>query len=309
MGHQISDRLGSSTQVVLLNGFNRGANKRLSPSLVRRMKQTGTMTLLESALATRFWTRAVRRRPALVHRVDGVPELARGRRTEADEIQPAVNRLADFTIFQSEYCRSSFAEQCGFLPDHSTIVYNGVDPRIFFPSQVETATGRSLKLVAASWSANRRKGFDTLAEIAKIPGVELTFAGNWCPDVEPANVKLAGVLQSNELAALMRSSDAMVHAALNEPCSNAIVEAMACGLPVLFRDSGGNRELVGEFGVPIGEDLKVVIDVLRLDLPQLRRALGVNQERFYIQHTAKEYVCAFREAVKFQTTPEDVRLN
>ncbi len=191
---------------------------------------------------------------------------------------------------------ASFADHCGIYPERSTIIYNAVDPRLFYPRVKDIGFADRLRLVAVSWSANRRKGFDTLAEMSKLSGVELTFAGNWCPEVPTENVELVGVLQSSELADLMRSSHAMVHAAYNEPCANAIVEAMACGLPVIYRDSGGNRELAGEFGVPITEDLQGDIKGLRERLSQLQRGLIDNMGRFLIERAAREYVSVFREA-------------
>ena len=36
----------------------------------------------------------------------------------------------------------------------------------------------------------------------------------------------------------------------DDPCSNALLEALACGLPAAYRDSGGHPELVGEGGLP-----------------------------------------------------------
>ena len=307
LGHKVATRPTRETQIVLLNGFNRGANKRLELTQVAQLRQSGKMTALGRIVPTSLQMKRLRRGPALVHRVDGVPELVRGRRTKADEVQPAVNRLTDYTIFQSEYCRTSFTEQCGFSPEHSTVIHNAVDPRLFYPCEAKPVNGAPLRLVAASWSSNRRKGFDTLAEISRLPGVELTFAGNWCPEVEHANVRLAGVLQSHELAVLMRSSDAMIHAAWNEPCSNAIVEAMACGLPIIYRDSGGNRELASEFGVPLTDDLPSVIDSLRRRLPHLHSRLTKGLGKFHIERAAREYVSAFREAVALVADRNDDR--
>ena len=171
-----------------------------------------------------------------------------------------MNRLTDHTIFQTEYCRTSFAEHCGIVPASSRVIKNAVDPQIFFPRSDSPKKAGPLRLVAASWSSNPLKGFATIAEVSRLPGVELTFVGNWCPDVDPANVKVAGVLRSAELAEVMRSSHAMIHAGWNEACSNAIVEAMACGLPIVYRDSGGNRELAGDYGVPLTDDLSEVIE-------------------------------------------------
>lgn len=61
----------------------------------------------------------------------------------------------------------------------------------------------------------------------------------------------------DDVAELMQSMDVFVLASLNEGISNTILEAMACGLPVVATDVGGNRELVspGQTGqlVPSGD--------------------------------------------------------
>jgi len=41
-----------------------------------------------------------------------------------------------------------------------------------------------------------------------------------------------------------------VFASQNEACSNALLEALACGLPALYLDSGSNGEVVGAGGLP-----------------------------------------------------------
>ena len=138
-----------------------------------------------------------------------------------------------------------------------------------------------------------------MAEASRLPGVEVTFVGRWCADVHPANVKMAGVLESAKIADVLRSSHAMLHPAWNEPCSNAIIEAMACGLPVIYRDSGGNRELAGKYGVPMTEDddLPAALDDLRRQYRALRKKVLQDRASFLINRAANEYLAMIRYAI------------
>ncbi len=72
-----------------------------------------------------------------------------------------------------------------------------------------------------------------------------------------------------EVLALVQSADIgvlMSHPRHAEGCSNSIMEYMACGLPVVCSDSGGNRELVldGVTGCIIASgDARALVDRLR----------------------------------------------
>ena len=78
MGNRVSSRPTPDTQVVLLDAHNMGANKFLS---ARNERQTGKMTLLGRFLPKWYHMRGERKSPVLIHRVDGIPEVARGHRT------------------------------------------------------------------------------------------------------------------------------------------------------------------------------------------------------------------------------------
>jgi glycosyltransferase involved in cell wall biosynthesis len=43
----------------------------------------------------------------------------------------------------------------------------------------------------------------------------------------------------------------------NDAYSNALVEALACGLPAVYLDSGGSREAVGEAGFSFDEETQI----------------------------------------------------
>jgi glycosyltransferase involved in cell wall biosynthesis len=62
---------------------------------------------------------------------------------------------------------------------------------------------------------------------------------------------------------------------VNEPCSNALLEALACGLPALYRRSGSHEELVGEAGRGFDDvgEAAAQLDRLAEELEQRRAAI------------------------------------
>jgi glycosyltransferase involved in cell wall biosynthesis len=62
-------------------------------------------------------------------------------------------------------------------------------------------------------------------------------------------VKFVGIKNKNELRELLHQSTLFCLPSYNEGMSNALIEAMACGLPVVVTDVGGTYELVKENGI------------------------------------------------------------
>ncbi len=73
-----------------------------------------------------------------------------------------------------------------------------------------------------------------------------------------ANVMFLGALPTCELKIPLSAADVFVLATANEGWANVFLEAMACGLPIVTTDVGGNKEVVksDEFGfiVPFGDE-------------------------------------------------------
>jgi glycosyltransferase involved in cell wall biosynthesis len=214
----------------------------------------------------------------MAHRVDGPVGVYRGFDDGTDRRIAAINELADVTILQSEFSLAKHAE-LGLELRNPIVVHNAVDPAIFHPPETrEARTGRRLRVIATSWSPNPRKGADILAWIDQnldFDAFEVTFAGNTELTFERINV--LAPLPSAQLADVLRSQDVYLAASRDDPCSNALLEGLACGLPAAFLRSGGHPELVGEGGMGFDdvEELPGVLGRLRAELDDRRAQIRV----------------------------------
>ncbi len=215
----------------------------------------------------------------MVHRVDGPIGAYRGFDDGTDRRIVGVNHdLADATILQSQYSLAKHRE-LGLELREPVVIPNAVDPAIFHPPvEREPLAGRRLRVIATSWSDNPRKGGDVLAWLDRNldrDSFELTFAGNTRATFQ--RTRVVGPLASEPLADLLRAQDVYLAASRDDPCSNALLEGLACGLPAAFVRSGGHPELVGDAGIGFEdpEELPGVLARLRAELEQRRAAIHV----------------------------------
>ena len=288
-GIKVIDEPSPDCAAVILNSFTRGGEMKISPATVAALRVLGRAYRGAVLLPISIWRRLRRRHHIpLIHRLDGVTRLY-GRTDNADEVQFAINALTDATIFQSEYCRASFAA-AGIVPKKGRIVHNGVDTALFRPDPAARRPEGKLKLAAVSWSANPRKGFSLLEQLGERRDVEVSFVGNWNPRYDPGCIHLLAPQRRWALAEFLRTQDGFVHPAENDPCSNALLEGLASGLPALYLPSGGNPELVGPFGCPLSGDWDQDLEEFRGRYNLLRDKLLVNREQFSIATAADGYL-------------------
>ena len=223
--------------------------------------------------------RFVRDDVRLVHRVDGPIGTYRGYDDGTDARIAEMNAaLAHATVCQSRFSLEAH-RRLGIALADPVVITNATDPAIFHPPAArEPLEGRPLRVVAASWSDNPRKGADVLRALgaaADPARYELTFVGR--PPEALDGWDVTTPLASEDLAGVFRGMDCYVAASIDDPCSNALLEALACGLPALFRRSGGHPELVGEGGVGFDgpEDATAALDRLAAELDERRAAIVV----------------------------------
>jgi glycosyltransferase involved in cell wall biosynthesis len=215
----------------------------------------------------------------MVHRVDGPIGVYRGFDDGTDTRIASINReLADATVVQSLFSLEKHRELGIELRD-PVVISNTVDPEIFYPPPSrEPVAGRRLRVIATSWSDNPRKGADTfewLDSNLDPDSYELTFVGRTQAKLQ--RIPVVEPVPSREVAELLRASDVYLAASRDDPCSNALVEALACGLPAAFLRSGGHPELVGDAGIGFDspEELPDVLRRLAAELEERRARIVV----------------------------------
>ena len=215
----------------------------------------------------------------MVHRVDGPIGVYRGFDDGSDRRIAELNaELADATVTQSHFSDAKHRE-LGIELRAPTVISNAVDPAIFHPPEGrDPLDGRKVRLICSSWSSNVRKGAETLTWLDRNldwSRYELTFVGQ--SPVAFERIEVVGPIESGKVADLLRAHDVYIAASRDDPCSNALLEGLACGLPALFLDSGGHPELVGAGGLPFRADEEVpeVLERLCTDLEHFRAAISV----------------------------------
>ncbi|HEY8776047.1 MAG TPA: glycosyltransferase family 4 protein [Gaiellaceae bacterium] len=213
----------------------------------------------------------------MVHRVDGPVGVYRGFDDGTDRRVADINHaLADATILQSRYSLEKHQEM-DFDLREPKVISNTVDPDIFHPPAArEPLSGRRVRVIASSWSDNPRKGAEILAWLDRnldFDTFELTFAGRTQQSFE--RIRAVGPLRSEPLADLLRTQDLYLAPSRDDPCSNALLEALACGLPAVYLRSGGHPEVVGEGGLAFVEAEEVPDVLSRLVEEHEQRRAGI----------------------------------
>jgi len=182
---------------------------------------------------------------------------------------------ADYVIYQSNFCKLSADRYLGKYRGKSEVLYNPVDTNVFIPPSI-SAKGFKVLLAGTHNEWYRinvaLKSFQKI--LFSIPEAELLIAGplRWEKAVDKAKqdlhdlcvrlgilnkIKILGPYSQLDAVQLFQSAHVLLHTQYNDACPRLVVEAMACGLPVVYSASGGTPELVGEEG---GIGIKTPLD-------------------------------------------------
>jgi len=187
-----------------------------------------------------------------------------------------------------------------------TVLRNGVDLKAFRVQDREALRAKlGVKgfVLASVGLLIERKGHHLVIEgLAKVPDATLLIAGSGPerPQLEALasrlgvadRVRFLGSLDQPSLCEVYNAADALVLASSREGWANVLLEAMACGTPVIAFRHGSVPEVIdeGENGFIVDDEEAAVRAVRRLDEVDRRRVRAAFERRFTARRMAKDYV-------------------
>lgn len=167
--------------------------------------------------------------------------------------------LSDAIVYQSQFARSWWQTAYGRSNVEATVIYNGVDLDEYHPSgphQRPTDHIRVL-LVEGHLGEGNESGLMNAVQLVEqlkqrlSQPVELMVAGKVpAKIVEKIStltdiwINWAGIIPRDEIPRMDRSAHLLFSADLNAACPNSVIEALACGLPVVAYSTGSLPEIL-----------------------------------------------------------------
>ena len=262
--------------------------------------------------------RAKKRGVKIVQRLDAINWVHRKRNTGLKHFIRAEygnwnlsfirSRIATHILYQSEFSRRWWEDWYGDARKPFTIVHNGVDLNIYSPHGAGELSSERFRLmvVEGSLGGGYDMGLDNAIALAETLAekfnftMELMVVGK-ISDEHAARVQSharipilwQGAVPREKIPEIDRSAHLLFSADLNAACPNSVIEALACGLPVVSFDTGALNELVvGDAGrlVPYGGDpwkldkpdissLAVVAAEILRNLPRFRAGARAQAEK------------------------------
>lgn len=166
--------------------------------------------------------------------------------------------LADRIVYQSEFTNKWWHRVYGEVRAPGTVIYNGVNLTEYAPqANIDLPKDHyRMLLVEGHLGGGYEQGLITAVDAAVLLNqrldrpLELMVVGDVPPSLK-AEVSLRGVeitwkgvVNRSEIPAIDCSAHLLFSADVNAACPNAVIEALACGLPVIGYDTGAIPELI-----------------------------------------------------------------
>jgi len=231
----------------------------------------------------RFPDRSYKRAMKIV-RLDGCYyNLAYFNRALNDNLTKWIRR-ANGVIYQSRFSQKMCENILGVKSKRSTVIPNGISLDEIASVPAVKYKEKHVFAASAKWRETKRpksiiKGFIE----SNIPDSRLVFIGEFDGKkrFRRSNIQYTGRIKQMELISYLKGANYFIHLCMIESCPNSVIEALACGLPVVHNNIGGTPELVGKNGIRIECDRPFrhkIIDQQKVDnIPRPVVAKGLKE--------------------------------
>ncbi len=247
------------------------------------------------------------------------PQLAEDRSVSAifRHKEDVLSRLTNLNIVTPSFWLSRLAKNSKIL-EHAKhhVIPNGVDTDCFFPMDCvhEKFNNDSLKVLYVSADLNNpRKGFEYFKVITScfVDSDETIFyaVGD---HILPTNniIQLGRIDSRQELAFIYSSADVLIFTSIEDNLPNVILEALACGTPVIGFDISDlkrlNEKKYPVYHFPIGDISGIVEQIKKYKLNRIngRDWLEHFRGEYSLRNQAERYLELYRKLVSsYQETP------
>lgn len=180
----------------------------------------------------------------IVLRVDNILRNSRNRNTGMTRMRDFAE-WADLVIYQSVWAKEKL--QPFLQAKNHKVILNAVDENIFYPAETEPSI---YNVLYSRFNRDETKCFeiarDWFAErYAGVNNMNLTLVGQYSPELVEYNFdfynnekhKYLGVISTPEnMADVYRNNWGLIYSYYHDACSNTLIEALMCGLTILYPD-------------------------------------------------------------------------
>lgn len=171
--------------------------------------------------------------------IQRIGDIGTHSKPELFALQQKTSVYSDFLIFPSSWAQKKLQS-----PNTNYSIIRNKPKDIFYSNRnSNTNIDNNIKLVTHHWSNNPKKGFDFYKELDKFiedKNISFTYIGRVPKDYTLKNSKILEPIGDQELSEIIPQHHIYVTASIEEAGANHVLEAMACGLPVLYHNLGGS---------------------------------------------------------------------
>ncbi len=195
-----------------------------------------------------------------------------------DRLKADLERF-DHVIYQSAFSKEQADVHLYRRTNNYSIIHNGVDTQFFRPREVATRDARpTIMVLAKHHPKDLALALDGFKRVGVVLDARLLIVGPMRDGASSAatfvteylkmdncgkDIKCLNTIPYEKIPDTLAQADVFLHVKIVDSCPNAVIEALACGLPVVCPAWGGTKELIGAGGIAVAGPPWGVDDALR----------------------------------------------